>query len=612
MRRGWPRTVWWYVTLDMWKLVLLTTAVLAAVIAFAIAVKPLADGKLDPVNALKFMGLAMIPALQYVLPFAACFGATMAYHRLSVDNELTACHAGGISHKSLLMPALLSGIILAACVWGLSNYAIPKFFRQMARILSDDATSLFITRIERGEAIEMGRGGWISADKVVSQGADEASGAFERLWLSGVMMIRTDKAGKVVSHGSAKSAAVWLKRVSEDGNSADPARRGKSATLVIIKPQNVVGIGGGKSGGTTRGWGADAVTSFTVPNAFSDDPKFLTFGELSDLTTRPEGMDFVEKRRVNLALVLAQRDTLDQLRSALRTGGKAEFADPFGARIVLHAAELRPTRRDGKRVANIMNIVPPGSPGARKQIVVERTLPDGKPVRQTADSGYVRLPVSIDPQHPGVFITLHLENVAATLVDDDEAEAPPELTDTDSANDPDVAGKTAPESAEGEVKERLVEDLRFVGSGSGDTAAKSSLDRLMAEPTSALITSADERIGVRALDADVLRWPRDDLSQEVNKLLREVLSKQHERWAMSFACLVMVVLGAAMAMRLRDALPLTVYVWAFFPAVLAMVAISGGQQMTHKHGAAGLLILYAGVVGLGIFAAVEYVKASRH
>lgn len=612
MRRGWPRTVWWYVTLDMWKLVLLTTAVLAAVIAFAIAVKPLADGKLDPVNALKFMGLAMIPALQYVLPFAACFGATMAYHRLSVDNELTACHAGGISHKSLLMPALLSGILLAACVWGLSNYAIPKFFRQMARILSDDATSLFITRIERGEAIEMGRGGWISADKVVDMGPDEASGAFQRLWLNGVMMVTTDRQGRVLNHGSAKNAAVWLKRVSEDGNTpaADPARRGKSATLVIIKPQNVVGVGGGKAGSPTiRGWGADAVRSFTVPNAFSDDPKFLTFGELSDLSTRPEGMDFVEKRRVNLALVLAQRDTLDQIRSALRTGGKAEFADPFGARVLLQAAELRPTRRDGKRVANIMNIVPPGVPGAKKHIVVERTLPDGKVVRQTALSGYVRLPTSIDPQHPGVYITLHLEDVAATLVEGDEAEAPPEPADPEDAPEPEPVAETG---GAGEVKQRLVEDLRFVGSGSGDTAAQSSLDRLMAEPTSTLISSADERIGVRALDADVLRWPRDDLSLEVNKLLREVLSKQHERWAMSLACLVMVVLGAAMAMRLRDALPLTVYVWAFFPAVLAMVAISGGQQMTHKHGAAGLLLLYAGVVGLGIFAAVEYVKASRH
>ena len=52
------------------------------------------------------MGLAMVPMLQYVLPFAAGFGATLAYHRQTSENELTAAKASGVSHRALLMPAL--------------------------------------------------------------------------------------------------------------------------------------------------------------------------------------------------------------------------------------------------------------------------------------------------------------------------------------------------------------------------------------------------------------------------------------------------------------------------------------------------------------------------
>ena len=64
--------------------------------------------------------------------------------------------------------------------------------------------------------------------------------------------------------------------------------------------------------------------------------------------------------------------------------------------------------------------------------------------------------------------------------------------------------------------------------------------------------------------------------------------------------------------RLRDALPLTVYLWAFFPALGTILAISGGQQLTHDNGPLGLLLLCAGVIALGGFAALEFVRLSRH
>ena len=108
MTFGMPISLWKYITLELWRIIALTAAVLVAVIAFAASIKPMADGKITPLEALQFMGLAVVPMLQYALPFAAGFGATLAYHRLSHDNEVTAAYAGGVSHRAVLLPAIIT------------------------------------------------------------------------------------------------------------------------------------------------------------------------------------------------------------------------------------------------------------------------------------------------------------------------------------------------------------------------------------------------------------------------------------------------------------------------------------------------------------------------
>ena len=112
--------------------------------------------------------------------------------------------------------------------------------------------------------------------------------------------------------------------------------------------------------------------------------------------------------------------------------------------------------------------------------------------------------------------------------------------------------------------------------------------------------------------SNFVRAPRDELSKSISSLDREITSKQHERLARAFACLVMVMIGAVMAMRLRLAMPLTVYLWSFFPALAATIGISMGQQMTHQQGIVGLPALWAGPVLLSILALVEYTRLRRH
>lgn len=584
-----PTTLWLYVLADFWKLVFLTTGVLVTVLAFGLSIKPLADGKIDVLTTVRFMLIAAVPMLQYALPFAACFAATMSYHRLAADNELNACYAGGVSHRSLLVPALLSGIILSCTLLFLSNWAIPRSFRLMEEIITKEASRVIVNAIERGEGVEF-NGTLVYADKVVKQGPDPASNAYERLWLGGVLIVKLDPNGTVESQGSAKSAFVWLVRTSRasstktaNGSATDESSQGDEAvTRVIVKPNEFVA-----TGAAFKVSGGETVLSFDVPNALRDNPKFLTFDELRALRVNPERMSFVDQPRRALAMHLAEREVIEAVRTSLRESGSVEFRDPFQQRVTLKASALRATRKaDGTPEPRVYLLLPPAPD---QPIVVERTSAEGKVQRQNAASAYLRLASQPDTTRGRVNLTLQLrEVVAEVLTGEGEATAPPDVV---------AAGK-------GELKERPLADLSLAGDVSG---------ALLTRPINDLVRSARERAATgRPNDAATLTTPVRTLELRVADLLRQVLSKEQERYAICVACLVMVVIGAVIAMRLRDALPLTIYIWAFFPALFTILAISGGQQLTHGQGVVGLPVLWSGVFVLGAYTLFEYGRLVRH
>ncbi|MCA9297957.1 MAG: LptF/LptG family permease, partial [Phycisphaerales bacterium] len=136
--------LWRHTLGELLKLILVTTLVLVTVIAFAAAIKPLAEGKLGPVDTLRFMALAVPPMLQYALPFAAGFGATLAFHRIAQENEVIARYAGGISHGSVLAPALACGVLLAGTLALLNEQIIPRFLRQMEVLITEDLTKILV------------------------------------------------------------------------------------------------------------------------------------------------------------------------------------------------------------------------------------------------------------------------------------------------------------------------------------------------------------------------------------------------------------------------------------------------------------------------------------
>ncbi len=79
-----------YIMGEVVRVFLLSATVLVLVVAFAAAIKPLAaDDLAGPLRVAKYVMLAIVPMLQFSIPVAAGFAATLVMHRYA------ACHVAG-------------------------------------------------------------------------------------------------------------------------------------------------------------------------------------------------------------------------------------------------------------------------------------------------------------------------------------------------------------------------------------------------------------------------------------------------------------------------------------------------------------------------------------
>lgn len=569
---------------DVWRLILLTTAVLVCVLSFAASVRFLADGRLGPLETIRFMLYAMPPMLQYAVPFAAGFGATLAYHRWCNDNEISACFAAGIGHRSLLMPVVISGLVLMTVILGLSNYVIPRFLRSMESLVARDAARFIIGAIERKESVTLDNT-MVYAD-LVRRAPDTGGGKYEKLYMKGVMFVRLDTNKMPVFEASAEEADVWLIReqvAANPGAGAGKEAEAETVTRVIVQPKGVRAREAGKQASDLE----FTVLAPVIPHSFGDNPKYLTWGELSQLRKTPENLDYIDAPRRLLAARLAERAATDQINAQLAATGQVRLIDRNGRPTILHASGLRYEYEQQQQAWTIVPptaVTPPPSVTATTPIQIDRTTEDGRAFTQTAQSALLRTTLSPSSPQQLVSLTLSLTGVKTLAV----AGTPQDVKDKS-----------------GVLKEFVLDGILFPQEPNQSFATASSFE-LLAFTDAQLVAPAP---GLRAAE---LIGQRDELKRQIADLLREVLSKQQERLATSVACFVMTVTGAVMALRLRSRLPLTVYLWSFFPALAAVITISAGQQLTHRQGPIFLLVLWGGVVGLMAYTYAQYRKVAMH
>ncbi|MEO0483327.1 MAG: LptF/LptG family permease [Planctomycetota bacterium] len=560
---GTPITLWKHTLADLWRLLLLTGSILVTVIAFSMAVQLLAAGKIGPGDVPRLMALAVVPMLQYALPFAAGFSATLAYHRMTQDLEITATSASGISYRAVLVPAIATGLALSISLAALNEQVIPRFLRGIERMVTDDAIKLMTKSFERGEAVAQD-GVIIAADRVFEMEPPEGAAAY--LVLERVLALETHADGRVKSEALADLAHVYHYR--------DRPIEGEG--VMVMRLENVISDVDGESFGELDT--VDLVRR--LPDSFSDDPKFLTFGELRQLRHEPRKMGFIESRRRTLAVRLATREAIEAMARTLETTGRATLVDASGRAVSLRASALRWSPQD-----DVWRLIPSaGEPVALEWARVDlepnaggAAAGAGGAARFEAEEAFLRPDIGDETDLPDLTFTLDIRNYT-------------------------VRNATGADAASGARTARTWPGLK---------PTPDPQPALLAASTQQVLTRAEPRVTGETPDPFLVS-AYDDLTKRLERLSREITSKQHERMAMAVACFIMVIAGAVAAMRLGGALPLTVYLWSFFPALAAIITISSGQQVTHRTGPIGLVLLWGGVSALGLYTLVAFRGLSKN
>lgn len=561
-----PWTLWRYIAIEIWRVVLITAAVLLCVVSFSAVIKFLAEGKLGPVDALRFMSVIAVPMLHYTLPFAAGFGATLAYHRMVADGEVFAAYASGIGHRSVLMPAVLAALVMGGGLAYLNQRVIPRMLEASQRMITEDIAKIVSASIESSQSMSFDSF-LLHAGAVKRFGSDGASGATERMMLTDVVAVEFDRKGVIRSEATAKRAWLWI----FPPGGPDPMP-GVSPGVGYVRMRLEEGVG--FSGGQLVRFSELAPDPWLLPDSFSNDPKFYSNAEMQSLRDTPELMSGVEQRRVRLAQRLAERQTMAEIKGSLQSSGRARLTDSMGQSLIVRASDVRLTPE--RRWA-----VVPSSPG--RPVEVDRFLPDGTLARYAAKQAEI-VTESIETEgQPELMARLHLTEVSTI------------------SGSSGVGGSTV-NGVSGDRAELSLGPLY---------SASRPLTELIAQPSGALLEMARPFTDRDQPDLFVSE-AKDDLTKSIGKLHREILSKIHERWAMSATCLVMAVAGAVTAMRLGGAMPLTVYLWSFIPALAGVITITSGQQLTHDMGAPGLLVLWGGVGLLVVYTLVSYLHVARH
>ena len=150
------RTLFWYIFRDLMKYFLLANGALAGIMSFGGLLRPLTHQGLDVGQIGKLLACFNMAMLTYSMPVAALFATTVVYGRLSADNELTACRAGGLSHLMIAFPAFVMGVLVAALSMVFLCFIVPIYTMKAEQVLYSNMAKLVASNIQRNHKIEFG------------------------------------------------------------------------------------------------------------------------------------------------------------------------------------------------------------------------------------------------------------------------------------------------------------------------------------------------------------------------------------------------------------------------------------------------------------------------
>jgi len=314
---------------DVLRQFAITATILVIVIAFGAAIKPLSsDSLLSGWDTMKYLLLAIIPMLQFALPFAGAFAATICLHRMAQDNEFIAMAVSGQSYVLLLAPMALFGIVLTILVAILSQTIIPTFIGKMAKAMTADLPKLLTNSIKHHTPFVQGDLVIWAEDIYLDQ-----SNKDERMALDHVAVARVGSDGRAKMYFTASIAVVDVQRVDHQ-------------TSLFVKTRDTTQWTRGDDGsGILRGAREGHLTHpIDLPSLTKQRLSALTRTELLHLLEHPTEYHYVQKAVNSLKLAIVRDEFLSELRERVQIEGALTCVATAGGRqFIITSSGLRGT-----------------------------------------------------------------------------------------------------------------------------------------------------------------------------------------------------------------------------------------------------------------------------
>lgn len=521
------RTLFRYIFLDLLRIFLMANGALAGIMSFAGLLKPLTQNGLDASQVGQLLTYFTPAMMAYSFPIAALFATTVVYGRMSADNEIVACRAGGISHLMIALPAFVLGLVVSIISLLFLCFIVPQFTLKVEKVIYSNFAQFVANKIERNHQMKLDKGVvFAQRAEVIPPDANEPY--VQRVVLEGPTIInydfpnKKDKTFRVPEEfWMARKATLYI-RTDAAGEKAE-----MSAVLDggMKFPRKTVG--GWEVGVAEANFGPIA-----MPSLIRENTKFMDITKLKELDEDKSKSRKIASLRSQFVADEQESRYLDAVEKELRTGRQYVFVTARAGRSSKPADALRDVyyvscsgsemiARKGDRL-----IVSSPSPTARTiRVWKERS---GVPA-MNAEVGEIRLRTRADPDGTNFNVSLELSNLVLHEPDGD------------------IERGNLPQA----FAVPMDKTLRELSSARPE-------DYASADPT------APE--------------PRKRLMRELIVLKNDIATEMHSRGAFALSCLILVMVGCALGMMFRSGNFLSAFALSFVPALACITLIIAGQR----------------------------------
>ena len=464
-----------------------------------------------------------------------------------------------MSYRRILAPVLALGLVLTGLMFALSNTIVPSFFRLAERTVDSDVVTLLVNQLDTGQPFVIREQDLvIYADSARAVPADRAGGGATCRCASASSWRASRWASSTATATSSRtpppSAPSW--RCTATATPTTPGSSSPCRGVVRYDPA---------TGGLGR---VESLMSrpIRVPSPLRDNPKFFSAGDLAELWANPQQFDQVADIMRRLAGALA---TGEPPRALVQNRDRAVLHGVLsGDRYVLSAPIIR-------EQGELLRLRSKGKQPVRVELFTGGET-RGEPARvYLAESGVLKVRTGGLSAEPT--IDLELENV-------------------------EVIGR--PDGPSGGDRLIPIRQLRWPGSifeGDPEQMSPEALREMAQRPAYA--------------DSPQVTEVGFTLRDKIESLRRRITGQRHERAASAVSCMLLLLLGAVLSIRLRGQTPLVVYFWSFLLAIVTIVITSSGQNVAGATATPlplGLAVLWSGNALLLVVVLSVYRKLARH